>query len=1113
MLHKFISLVVFTLVAYFTLQFYPLAKLLAKPENAINIAVTYFDNTSNDVRLSPLRKGLTDMLMTDLSVSEELRLVERKRLEELLTEIKLGDGPFIDSKTAQQMGKGLSADLIITGAFISMSPKMRIDARIVLVETGEVLYSTKVEGDQTDFFELEAQLATQLLNGLGTTLSPIARAKVQRSPTKSLDAMLLYSEGLDAADQGKNNEAKTAFSKALKLDPAFAAAQTRLDNLSIRMNKVEERIQTQEDLISAVSGGRSSQLSRTLDSAREGHSGAQFDLGIAYFWGSKSTLGTIVDYSAAKLWFEKSAAQKHPAAAYYLAKLAVANDGPTVKQEGEFLLKQSIEYGSPCRAQFAMGMLEQHQNKNSKEAIRWYKAAIKRTRSTAEMPNISSSLMADHPSNWDLCKSYMFGAMQAIGEILGTTSRDLSTLQDLAYEVTSPEDYKQLAAGKETPQIQWLRKIYDHPQSGGPMTNLALGERVSLFPRDEYSGRTSFSARASAAKAIRDLYRISPATHESSMQLLLWWDRALEAGCTECEGDIESVRRELEKCDQSWADGDVLHLCSVADLAPQKTRSLCEQSFSPTTKVFDECVEKNLSYGKLLSWLSNEVDGVNSTDKLNINGTDTGLSEVAAILMHVLDENPRLRNSWPQRLKTCREQWGPSEVLTLRCLFPDMGVLSDSTKCLEAARDKDGKSILRDAEAKRECQRSREQIQMVWDSKGAIEFCRKRYDLAQHGPILNCLAPRSPDRCRQAQKTFDDALNARDRNDMDLARELLESTVEVCPMSAPAHFSLALLWMSKEKPNTALEKIDTALLIDPIYFYALANRPVVLTRLGRLSEALEAYTDLLKHHSSHAVGWINRSKLYQRMGKYALAQADAEKSISIDPGIVNGHIHLGNSLMMQGEAIEGEKSFLRAARLGSHESQLYFQSMGHDWRKDVCKHRGLFTLDQSDDSRWLIKKIELEKHPAVITSFSVWISSQDASASISCDSTIELEGAILITNNQDNRPPASLKFHERFEVSNSLPVSSDSNAPVRLDVNLDKPLKVAKGQTLFIGYRRRPNTRGTTCFLACLDPYRLNREWVQLDDNKPITWKPISDTIEANLAICVNPDCTWPSQQ
>ena len=50
------------------------------------IAISYFNNTSNDKTLDPLIKGLTNMLITDLTGTESVKIVERERIDELLKE-------------------------------------------------------------------------------------------------------------------------------------------------------------------------------------------------------------------------------------------------------------------------------------------------------------------------------------------------------------------------------------------------------------------------------------------------------------------------------------------------------------------------------------------------------------------------------------------------------------------------------------------------------------------------------------------------------------------------------------------------------------------------------------------------------------------------------------------------------------------------------------------------------------------------------------------------------------------------------------------------------------------------------------------------------------------
>ena len=103
------------------------------------VAISYFDNTSGLEQYNPLSKGLADMLITDLSNVKSIQIVEREKLESLLKEIDLGEGKFIDPNTAQKLGKGLGADYILTGAFLSIDPMMRIDARIMEVATGKII--------------------------------------------------------------------------------------------------------------------------------------------------------------------------------------------------------------------------------------------------------------------------------------------------------------------------------------------------------------------------------------------------------------------------------------------------------------------------------------------------------------------------------------------------------------------------------------------------------------------------------------------------------------------------------------------------------------------------------------------------------------------------------------------------------------------------------------------------------------------------------------------------------------------------------------------------------------------------------------------------------------
>lgn len=113
------------------------------------IAIAYFDNNTNSAELEPLRKGLADMLITDLGNVASLQIVERDKLNQVLGELKLSQSRFIDPKTAQKLGKGLAAQLIMTGGYAIAGDTMRIDVRIVEVATGKVMRATRSTARRT----------------------------------------------------------------------------------------------------------------------------------------------------------------------------------------------------------------------------------------------------------------------------------------------------------------------------------------------------------------------------------------------------------------------------------------------------------------------------------------------------------------------------------------------------------------------------------------------------------------------------------------------------------------------------------------------------------------------------------------------------------------------------------------------------------------------------------------------------------------------------------------------------------------------------------------------------------------------------------------------------
>tara|TARA_B100000287_G_scaffold402753_1_gene423953 strand:+ start:961 stop:3060 length:2100 start_codon:yes stop_codon:yes gene_type:complete len=198
------------------------------------IAISYFDNTSGIEKYNPLSKGLADMLITDLSNIESIQIVEREKLESLLKEIELGDSKFIDPNTAQSLGKGLGADYILTGAFLSIDPMMRIDSRIMEVSTGKIIGGEEVTGPGNDFFSLEKKLASLLIERLELDIN-----FEENTSEIDLDAVLDYSEAIDLDDKGLKEEASKRLKKIASEFPDFKDASSKLEEIRAWLQNIK----------------------------------------------------------------------------------------------------------------------------------------------------------------------------------------------------------------------------------------------------------------------------------------------------------------------------------------------------------------------------------------------------------------------------------------------------------------------------------------------------------------------------------------------------------------------------------------------------------------------------------------------------------------------------------------------------------------------------------------------------------------------------------------------------------------------------------------------------------------------------------------------------------
>jgi TolB-like protein len=200
------------------------------------VAVMYFTNSAlvRHDEYEPLSKGITEMLITELSASPALQVVERDRLQKLLEEQNLAESGKVDKETAVALGKILGARHMLMGGFV-IDPRetMRLDVRAVDVETSRIEYVESVSGKAENVLALISDLGAKVNRRLRLPPLPTRQQPIGSKTSKpsQLRAVMLLSRALDQEDKGNVSAAIALYRQALEIYPDYERAQVRLASL------------------------------------------------------------------------------------------------------------------------------------------------------------------------------------------------------------------------------------------------------------------------------------------------------------------------------------------------------------------------------------------------------------------------------------------------------------------------------------------------------------------------------------------------------------------------------------------------------------------------------------------------------------------------------------------------------------------------------------------------------------------------------------------------------------------------------------------------------------------------------------------------------------------
>ena len=225
-----VAIAVGAFVAIKKFGFHPAPKADRPAQPGIALAILPFRNASGDPSLDWLGASLADMLSTDVGQSAHLHPVSSDRLRQVLHDLQITPDATSDSATLRQITSMIAADTVVSGQYAKFGGQIRIDATLRnLKQDRTVSFKAQAPGEN-DLPAAVDDLAQKIRENLDLSPQVVDELKAQsfKPSSKSLDAIRLYSEGVDLAGKGNNLEALKRFQASTHADPNFALAYAKL---------------------------------------------------------------------------------------------------------------------------------------------------------------------------------------------------------------------------------------------------------------------------------------------------------------------------------------------------------------------------------------------------------------------------------------------------------------------------------------------------------------------------------------------------------------------------------------------------------------------------------------------------------------------------------------------------------------------------------------------------------------------------------------------------------------------------------------------------------------------------------------------------------------------
>jgi serine/threonine protein kinase/Tfp pilus assembly protein PilF len=196
----------------------PQAQAAAIPEKSI--AVLPLENLSDEKENAYFADGIQDELLSNLAKIKDLKVISRTSVMQYKSGI---------TRNLKEIAQQLGVSNVVEGSVRRAGNRVRVSVQLIDALTDRHIWVQNYDRTLADSLTLQGELATEIATGVGATLSPQEKARVEAKPTNNPAAYDAYLRGRAFAAGSpfdKSNAERTiqSYQEAVKLDPSFALA-------------------------------------------------------------------------------------------------------------------------------------------------------------------------------------------------------------------------------------------------------------------------------------------------------------------------------------------------------------------------------------------------------------------------------------------------------------------------------------------------------------------------------------------------------------------------------------------------------------------------------------------------------------------------------------------------------------------------------------------------------------------------------------------------------------------------------------------------------------------------------------------------------------------------